>query len=302
MRRYSGFMADSSRWERFELRPGDVVITTPSKCGTTWTQQIVGMLLRNTDSLPPIGTISPWLDMQVRTEEEIFGLLAAQTERRFIKTHTPLDGLPIVPFLTYIAGIRHPLDVALSDRDHASNMLRLKAVKLREAASGRYVPVTEPGEPPEDAGDYLRWFIDNDEEPRGSGPYGLDDYCQQIRTYWDARKQVNVHLFHYGDMWSDLDGEMRHMADVLGVTIDEERWPLFVQAATLDAMRARSSDTAPDAHLGLWASPQEFFHAGGSRQWRELMTAADVDHFDERLATLAGDATAWVLEGRSALA
>src|SRR4051794_20407368 len=154
-------MADSARWEHFVLRPTDVVITTPSKCGTTWMQQIVGMLLRDTVELPPIGTISPWLDMQVRTEDEVFGLLAAQNERRFIKTHTPLDGLPIVSSVTYIAVIRHPLDVALSDRDHASNMLRLQAVKLREAASGPYVPDAERETPPEDAAEYLRWFIDN---------------------------------------------------------------------------------------------------------------------------------------------
>ena len=97
MRRYQGFMADSARWERFRLRDDDVIITTPSKCGTTWMQTIVGMLLRDSVDLPPIGTISPWLDMQIRTEEEIFGLLDAQTGRRFIKTHTPLDGLPVQP-------------------------------------------------------------------------------------------------------------------------------------------------------------------------------------------------------------
>lgn len=302
MRHYHGFMADSERWQRFELRPGDVVITTPSKCGTTWTQQIVGMLLRDTVSLPPIGTISPWLDMQVRTEEEIFGLLEAQTERRFIKTHTPLDGLPIVPSVTYIAVIRHPLDVALSDRDHAANMLRVRAVELREAASGKYVPATEFTPLPEDPADLLRWFIDNDEQATGSGPNGLEDYCQQIRTYWDARAKPNVHLFHYSDLWSELDLEMRRMAAILGVTIDERRWPQFVQAATLDAMRARASDAAPDAHLGLWASPEEFFHAGGSRQWSELLTATDIEHFEQRLGALAGDATPWVLGGRSALA
>ena len=45
LRHYEGFFADSSRWERFTFRPGDVVISTPSKCGTTWMQTIVGMLL-----------------------------------------------------------------------------------------------------------------------------------------------------------------------------------------------------------------------------------------------------------------
>src|SRR4051794_11679798 len=294
-------MADSSRWARFPLRADDVIITTPSKCGTTWTQQIVGMLLRNTVALPPIGTISPWLDMQVRSEEEIFGLLEAQTERRFIKTHTPLDGLPAVASVIYIAVIRPPLDVALSDRDHGTNMLRLHAAKLREAATGPYEPDREREAGPEDPADYLRWFVDNHEQPMGSGPYGLEDYCQQIRTYWDARREPNVHLFHYADMWRDLDGEMRRMADVLGVRIDDARWPEFVQGATLDAMRARASDTAPDAHLGLWQSAEDFFRKGGSREWQALLAPDDVAHFHERLHDLAGDATEWVTRGRSAL-
>jgi len=52
--------------------------------------------------------------------------------------------------------------------------------------------------------------------PTGSGPYGLADYCEQIRTYWDAREAPNVHLFHYADLWAEREGEMRRVASVLG--------------------------------------------------------------------------------------
>src|SRR5262245_65757738 len=93
LRHYEGFMADSSRWERFRFRPDDVVISTPAKCGTTWMQTIVGMLLLDRVDLgAPISAFSPWLDMQIRTEDEVFAMLDAQEHRRFIKTHTPLDG------------------------------------------------------------------------------------------------------------------------------------------------------------------------------------------------------------------
>lgn len=294
-------MADSARWDGFELRSDDVIITTPSKCGTTWMQTIVGMLLRDTVDLPPIGTISPWMDMQIRTREEVVGLLDAQTTRRFIKSHTPLDGLPFDESVTYICVIRHPLDVALSDRDHGDNMLRDRAVEMREAVAGTYEPPAGHEKAPEDTGDYLRWFIDNHEQPTGSGPYGLEDYCQQIRTYWEARSRPNVHLFHYSDLWNDLDTEMRRVASALGVAVDEERWPEFVEAATLKSMRAKASHAAPDAHLGLWKSTEDFFRVGGRRDWASLLTAADVAHFDLRLQELAGGATDWVLNGRSAL-
>jgi aryl sulfotransferase len=302
LRRYRGFMADSTRWERFTFRPDDVVISTPSKCGTTWMQTIVGMLLLGRVDLgAPISTISPWLDMLIRSDQEVFGLLDRQSHRRFIKTHTPLDGVPRHESVTYIAVARHPLDVALSDRDHGENMREDRAAELRVAASGPASPhlgVREP--PPEQPGDYLRWFIDNEEPPTGSGPHGLDDYCQQIRTYWEARGAANVHLFHYADMWADLDGEMRRVAAALGVPIDEDRWPGFVDAAGLTSMRARAAHTAPEAHLGMWASAEGFFRSGGTRNWASLLTTDDISHFQQRLRALAGDAAEWATSGRAA--
>jgi hypothetical protein len=294
-------MADSARWERFSFRPGDVVISTPSKCGTTWMQTIVGMLLLNRVDLgAPISTLSPWLDMLIHTDEEVFGLLEQQTHRRFIKTHTPLDGVPRLDGVTYIAMIRHPLDVALSNADHFENELGERAIELRTQAAGPPdLPLREL--PFDDLAGYLRWFIDNDEAPTGSGPYGLADYCDQIRTYWGAREAPNVHLFHYGDLWSDREAEMRQVAFVLDVSIDEDRWPAFVEAAGFESMRSRAEDTAPEAHLGLWRDPQAFFRSGGTRDWASLMSPDDVTHFDERLKELAADATGWVLVGRAAL-
>ncbi|MEA2551642.1 MAG: hypothetical protein QOE25_1411, partial [Actinomycetota bacterium] len=302
LRRYRGFMADSARWERFTFRPDDVVISTPSKCGTTWMQTIVGMLLFDRVDLgAPISTISPWLDMLIRSDEEVFGILDRQTHRRFMKTHTPLDGVPRLDSVTYIAVARHPLDVALSDLDHAENMRRDHVVELRVGASGAADPdLPAREEPPDDPGEFLRWFIDNEETPTGSGPNGLDDYCQQIRTYWDARHAPKVHLFHYGDMWADLDAEMRRVASALGVIIDEERWPAFVEAAGFASMRSRASATAPDAHMDIWASPQRFFRSGGTRNWASMLSSEEIAHFEARLRELAGDAADWALRGRAA--
>lgn len=73
--------------------------------------------------------------------------------------------------ITYIAVIRHPLDVAFSHHNHGQNVNVERAIELCTAAVGEYVPDGHPGElPPEDLGDYLRWFIDNDLEPNGAGP------------------------------------------------------------------------------------------------------------------------------------
>ena len=46
--------------------------------------------------------------------DEKFARLAAQPHRRFIKTHTPLDGLPVDPARHLHLVARHPLDMAVS--------------------------------------------------------------------------------------------------------------------------------------------------------------------------------------------
>jgi hypothetical protein len=297
-------MADSDRWRRFVFRDGDIVITTPSKSGTTWMQTIVGMLvLGRTDLGQPISRLSPWLDMLTATDDEVFGLLGRQRHRRFIKTHTPLDGIPRHASATYICVIRHPLDVALSDRDHGDNMRVDHAKALRVAASGEPDPdLVLPQDGPTAPGDYLRWFIDNDNEPTGSGPYGLADYCRQVSTYWHARDAANVHLFHYDDLWRDLDDEMRQVADVLGIEIERDAWPAFIEAATIDSMRSRAAMVAPDADSGMWRSPERFFKVGGRRGWASHLTPDDLEHFEARLRGLSEGAAEWVLRGRVGLA
>src|SRR5687768_11314107 len=93
--RYRTVISDSARWDDFPFRADDIVISTPPKCGTTWTQMICALLIFRTPDLPaPLAKISPWLDMQLTDRDETVAALEAQTHRRFIKTHTPLDGLP----------------------------------------------------------------------------------------------------------------------------------------------------------------------------------------------------------------
>src|SRR3978361_1538969 len=94
--KYQSPVEDSTRWEGFVFRPDNIVISTPSKCGTTWTQMICALLVFQTPDFDrPLAEISPWLDMLTADHREVVARLQAQPHRRFIKTHTPLDGLPV---------------------------------------------------------------------------------------------------------------------------------------------------------------------------------------------------------------
>ena len=71
VRRYQGTVYDSVRWDGFELRPGDIVIASPPKCGTTWTQMICALLILQEAELPrPLDRLSPWIDMVTRARAD----------------------------------------------------------------------------------------------------------------------------------------------------------------------------------------------------------------------------------------
>ncbi len=96
--RYQSPEEDSARWLGFPFRDGDIVISTRSKTGTTWVQMICALLIFQAPELPaPLAQLSPWLDHLIVPREEVYAQLAAQEHRRFIKTHTPLDGIPLDP-------------------------------------------------------------------------------------------------------------------------------------------------------------------------------------------------------------
>ena len=113
---YRSWMSDSLRWDALRLREGDVVISAPSKCGVTWTQRLVSLLVFDGPDLPgPLSTVSPWVDLNIRPIEEVVAVLDAQQHRRFLKTHTPLDGLVLDDRVTYIGVGRDPRDAAISE-------------------------------------------------------------------------------------------------------------------------------------------------------------------------------------------
>ena len=58
---------NSTIWNDFAFRDDDIVIATYGKTGTTWVQQIVGAArFPGSQDHPPIGELSPWLDLRVR--------------------------------------------------------------------------------------------------------------------------------------------------------------------------------------------------------------------------------------------
>lgn len=300
MKRYRGFIADSARWDGFAFRDDDIVIATPAKCGTTWMQNIVGMLvLGRTDLGRPITEISPWLDMLTRPLDDVVALLDAQDHRRFIKTHTPFDGLPHDERVTYLTICRHPLQVAQSDADHGANANRDRIIPLRGEVAG-FDDLDELVPPPERSDDprtrMLQWIDDTTEYGSPGGTASLRQLLHHAKSYWDVRDQPNVHVFHYSDLRGDLAGQMRRMAEILDIPVPAD-FDDVVAAATFDRMKAAADRTAPDAEFGTWKSNADFFRSADDRTW-DFLTPDDIAHFHAVLTEVAGpDLAAFMCNG-----
>jgi aryl sulfotransferase len=298
--RYRSLISDSARWDGFGFRPGDIVISTPAKCGTTWMQMICALLVfQRTSFERSLDLISPWLDMLTRTRDDVVADLDAQTHRRFIKTHTPFDGLPSDPRVTYIAVGRDPRDVALSWENHFDNMDFEALFGARAAAVGlddldELFPDGIPERPDSQIGRFWQW-VDEPAPPTEVGAGGLPLLLHHLTSVGAVRDQPKVVLFHYDDLKADLEGQMRRLAERLDISVPEDRWPQLVEAATFEHMRSRADRIAPDTTNAIWQDNQQFFHRGTSGQWRTLLDDDDVRRYHARVAELAEpDLARWV--------
>lgn len=298
--RYESFLTDSDRWQGFEFRPGDIIISCPAKSGTTWSQTICALLIFQTPDFPaPVDLLSPWLEMRLRRRAEVFELYEGQTHRRFIKSHTPLDGLPADERITYLCVGRDPRDVAVSWRGHMDN-LNLEGMFAALAASIEPDDYFEPPPPIptfSDEREAVRHWID-DPWPLEKLAMSLAGTIHHLQGFWDVRDRDDVVLLHYDDLQVDLEGEMRRLARRLGIEVPEERWPALVKAATFSEMRGRAELVAPDTANAIWKSTEGFFKRGTSRQWIEVFDEELQAHYEARVRELAPpDLVAWLHRG-----
>jgi aryl sulfotransferase len=288
---------NSARWDGFPFRDGDIVISTPAKCGTTWTQRIVSLLIFDSPELDrPMARISPWVDMNTRPLDDVVAELDAQTHRRFMKSHLAFDLLPHDDRVTYITVGRDPRDVAISMANHLDNVDMEKFIGERIAAVGMEdLADMTPDDLPNLSGSpverFWRWIEED-------GDNGLEGVVGHLRSFWDHRDDPNVVLLHYADLQRDLVGQMAYLAERLGIERSRDRLAELAPFASFDEMKSAAETTAPNGDQTFWKSTSDFFRNGTSGQWRALISDDDVPRYEKRLHELAdGDLARWLETG-----
>jgi aryl sulfotransferase len=286
LRHYQTAVFDSRRWERFIHRPGDMFVCTPAKCGTTWTQAIIASLLWPDGDAPgAVLALSPWLEAEFEPIERVLATYQAQTHRRFIKTHTPADGIPIWDDARYVFVARDGRDAVMSYIHHHEVFRK----DLRESLNVRALQDGVPPMPDWD-GDAHRFF---------AGFLARGALFDHVATFWALRGRPNLLFVHYNDLKRDLSGEMRRIAEFLRIPVPEAKWPAVVERCTFESMKARGAEIG--AFEPFEGGAQSFLFKGTNGRWRDVLTAAEIEAYHKRAAEfLPREAAHWLEDGRSA--
>lgn len=280
---------DSTIWNDFAFRDDDIVIATWAKSGTTWTQQIVAQLLFGPDQDRAVAEMSPWLDLRVPPKAVKLPEVEAQTHRRFLKTHLPVDALVFSPQAKYLYIGRDGRDVVWSMFNHHVNANDLWYQALNDTP-GRVGPPI--GRPPGDIRQYWRDWMNQDGHP-------FWPFWESVRSWWAIRELPNVLFLHFAEMKRDMPGQMRRIAAFLDAKIDESQWPAMVEQCSFDWMKKNATQSTPLGGAFWDGGAETFVHKGVNGRWAETLTAAECAEYEARaVKELGADCARWLATGQ----
>jgi aryl sulfotransferase len=290
---------DSRRWARWRPRPDDVVVATYPKCGTTWMQRIVGMLVFRSAEPFPIGGASPWIDARFRQPiEAVAARIEAQAHRRFLKSHLPADAMPLHGGgVRYVHVARDGRDACLSFHNHSlaftpAALADFDRIGLEDPLVGRPYPRPDP--------DFRAFFRGWVADRAGREPPGVDFFAFHA-SWWAERTRPNVLLVHYADLKADLAGEVRRVADFLGIACQPDLIASIVEAAGFEAMRRDGEALMPGAAAHFQGGADRFLFRGTNGRWRDLLGPEELALYEARAAAdLSPECARWLEGGRQA--
>lgn len=279
---------DSTQWNGFAFRDDDVIVNTLGKSGTTWTQAILVQLIHGAPVAPRVNNISRWVDCGFDQEGRLEAV-AAQTHRRVLKSHLPLDALVFSPHAKYIHVARDGRDMVWSAHNHLFNALDGFFAMLNAHPLAPATPARRP------TSDRRAFFL----EFMAMGDLmGLDLFAFE-RGWWQVRRLPNVHLLHFQNLKDDLPGEVDRLASFLGMKVDAAMKAKVLEHVNFEHMKRHADEMFPG--IPLEGGGQSFINKGTNGRWRDELTAEDVASYEAKaVAALGADCAHWLATGRFA--
>lgn len=268
--------------ERYEIQPHDVIITTYPKCGTTWMQQIMKLLLHGSEIQGGPSMNARWFEWVASIKkqtnpvfipmsvDEMLNLPVPTEDEgglRGWQTHAPLHAVPWKGGLSQAAKVgaklviiaRNPKDACVSKYHHAKRIPTLGFTGRWE----NFYPL------------YLADKI----------VYG--SFWDWHRDWWNAKEEHpdTILWLFYEDMKKDLKKEISRLANFLSLERSEEEIEKITERCTFKTMKAEI-----DAKTGRTGS-QSHYRKGEAGGWVDTFSEEQSNAFDERTEEMYKECT-----------
>lgn len=246
----------------FNPDPSDLLIATYPKAGTTWTQEIVDLLLHNGDAeacqRAPTPIRSPFLEIvpppPVPTGLE---LLEKMDPPRIIKTHLAFHLVP--------KGFwKNKCKVIYVARNAKDNLVSYYYFDLMNKTQPEPGPFNQ----------YIYKFM--------RGELGWGSWYDHVKKYWENREKHNILYLFYEDMKENPRREVERIMRYLDLSLTDDIISRIVDLTTFTKMKDNPMSNyscIPKPVFDHSISP--FMRKGIVGDWKNHFSSEQIKEFDE---------------------
>jgi hypothetical protein len=238
----------------------DVIVATYAKSGTNWMMQIAHQLaFHGLGEFDHIHNVVPWPDYPPPMGKYAIPLevpsvwMASPEHKRVIKTHLDWELIPYTREARYIAVIRDPKDVFVSNYHFVKGF------------AGPLMPPLET---------WYRVYL------AGNCPLG-GSWAANAAGFWAQRHRPNVLVMSFKSMKRDLPGAVRQVADFMDVRVPDDVIREVCAKSSFDYMKRIDEKFRPGKMLP-WGPESAMIRKGTQGGSSELLSPEQQREIDSR--------------------
>jgi len=242
--------------------PQDVFVMTYAKSGTNWMMQIVHQLIHHgKGEYDHLHDVVPWPDTKAMPFLKNYAISLAEADawersperKRVVKTHFDWDMLPYSDQAKYIAVIRDPKDIFVSNYHF-----------IRDGIYGPAMPTVDT---------WFELFL-SPHFPLGGS------WAVNTAGYWAERTKQNVFIASFKEMKRDLRGMVLKVAAFLDIRVSDAVIDEVCRQSSFEYMKAIDQKFAIGRMIP-WREPGAMIRRGSQGGSSEMLTPERQRRVDE---------------------